>query len=97
VAVIAKITFLKIPRPPHGYRYLGKGNWVRMYGEGISNVACMFGFKDDKEYYDGDTTEVELDFYDGEPSVNLLVPEYTFSFYILDLEIAKGVILHKSE
>jgi hypothetical protein len=97
VAVIAKITFLKIPRPPHGYRYLDKGNWVRMYGEGISNVACMFGFLDDKEYYDGDTTEVELDFYDGEPSVDLLVPEYTFSFYILDLEIAKGVILHKSE
>jgi len=96
VALIAKITFLKIPRPPHGYRYLGKNNWVRIYGEGVSNVACMFNFMDDKEYYDEDTTEVELVFFEGEPAVRKLVPEYTFSFYILNLEIAKGVILHKS-
>ena len=97
MTIIAKITFLKIPRPPHGYRYLGKSNWVRMYSEHISNVACMFGFLDENEYYDGDTIEVELNFYEGESSVDLLVPEYEFSFFILDLEIAKGVIVHNSE
>lgn len=36
-----------------------------MYSEEISNVARMLSFLDNKESYGGDTTEVELDFYDG--------------------------------
>lgn len=96
MSILAKIIFQKIPRPPHGYRYFGKGNWVRVCSEHFSNVACVFGFLDEKEYYDEEVAEVELGVHEGEPSVSYLTPGYEFSMFILDVEIAKGVIVHRS-
>jgi len=97
LSIIAKVTFSNIPRPPYPYRYFGKGNWVRMHSEDFTNVACVFGFLDDKEYFDGDTTEVVLGFYDDEPNLKHIEIGYKFSMFILDLEIATGEIVLKHE
>ncbi|WP_144391795.1 hypothetical protein [Pleionea sediminis] len=96
MSILAKITFQKIPRPPYGYRYYGKVNWVRVYSEHFENVACVFSFFDEREYYDEEVAEVELRFHEDEPSIYYLTSGYEFSMFILDVEIAKGVIVHRS-
>ncbi|WP_124916993.1 hypothetical protein [Alteromonas flava] len=93
--IIAKITFLKIPRPPHGYRYFGKQVWMRMDTTDFKDLACYLSFLDDKEYYDGDTTEVFLGFYEGETKSSF-TEGLEFSLRILDLQVAKGVIVNVS-
>ncbi|WP_146216810.1 hypothetical protein [Glaciecola sp. KUL10] len=89
----ARISFLKIPRPPYGYRYFGKSCWMRMDSEKFSDLACCVGFADGQEYYDGDSAESTLSFYKDEPLIHEINTGMNFSLRILDLQVATGQIL----
>ena len=59
----------------------------------FKDLACYLSFLDDKEYYDGDTTEVFLGFYEEETK-SLFNEGLAFSLRILDLKVAKGIIVN---
>lgn len=69
LTITAKITFLTIPRPPYGYRYFGHNCWMRMDSAKFTDLACALSFEEGNEFFDGDTADVELVFYNGEPLV----------------------------
>jgi|GEM_PF-6417067 len=62
----------------------------------FKDLACYLSFLDDKEYFDGDTTEVLLGFYEGEPNSSCFTNGVEFSLRILDLQVAIGVVVNVS-
>ncbi len=93
MSITAKVIFNRIPRPQYNYRYFGKSNWARLYNEHSANIACCFNFIDSKEYFDGESAEVELEFFEDEQAAKFLTLGSAFTLNILDLEIAQGVIV----
>ena len=93
LSVEAEINFLIIERPPHNYRYFGKGCWVRIETRTFSNVACLIEFPDDKEYFDGDTVIVNLEFYPDEQHIEQLTSGVDFKLSLVGLNIASGIVL----
>jgi len=93
LSVEAEINFLAIERPPHNYRYFGKNCWVRIETSTFSNIACLIVFPDDKEYFDGDTVLVNLEFYPDEPHIEQLTSGVEFKLSVVGLNIASGNVL----
>ena len=93
MSVEVEVNFSTIERPPHNYRYFGKGCWVRIETNTFSNVACLIEFPDDKEYFDGDTVIVNLEFYPDEPHIAQLKSGIEFNLSIVGVNVASGKVL----
>ena len=93
VSVEVEVNFSTIERPPHNYRYFGKGCWVRIETSTFSNVACLIVFPDNKEYFDGDTVIVNLEFYPDEPHIEQLISGVEFKLSIVGVNVATGKVL----
>ena len=90
LTITAKITFLTIPRPPYGYRYFGSNCWMRMDSSKFTDLACALSFEKGKEFFDGDTANVELVFYNGESLIESFEEGMQFDLRVLDLKVAEG-------
>jgi hypothetical protein len=93
LVIRAKVEFLKIPRPPYGYRYTGKNCWMRLDSEAINDVACCLSFEDGEEYYDEDCAELLFSFYKNDPRIHEISVGMKFSLRVLDLKVATGAIV----
>lgn len=62
----------------------------------FTDLACALSFDKGKEFFDGDTAEVELVFYKGEQQVELIKEGMQFNLRVLDLKVAAGTFTNVS-
>ena len=90
--VSAKVTFLYIDRPPHGFRYTGDGCWPRIHYLKSVNTSCKLIFEEGVEAFDGDTVDIGLDFLDYKLHEARMYEGMPFELYVTDIKIAEGQI-----
>ena len=69
---------------------------MRMDSSKFTDLACALSFEEGKEFLDGDTADVELIFYNGEPLIESFVEGMQFDLRILDLKVAEGTFTNVS-
>lgn len=62
----------------------------------FNDLACALSFEEGKEFYDGETADVELVFYNGEPLVESFEEGMQFDLRVLDLKVAAGTVTNVS-
>ncbi len=62
----------------------------------FTDLACALSFDEGKEFFDGDTADVELVFYNGEPLVESFEEGMQFDLRVLDLKVAEGTLTNVS-
>tara|TARA_B100000700_G_scaffold253499_1_gene285374 strand:+ start:515 stop:838 length:324 start_codon:yes stop_codon:yes gene_type:complete len=93
VKVSAKVTFLYIERPPHGFRYTGSV-WPRIHYLGNVDTSCRLIFEDGVEAFDGDTVELAMGFLDDTIHEARIYNGMPFELFVMDIKIAEGQILN---
>lgn len=91
--ISAKVTFLVIERPPHGFRYKGQNTWPRIHYLGDVNTSCRLLFDEGFEAFDGDSVELLIDFLDDEIHEARMYEGMPFELFVTDIKIAEGQVL----